>query len=46
VSSALPVAESSVLDEVTTHLDANTIKALAKALISYEGAIVLITHDR
>ena len=37
---------SSLLDEVTTHLDLATIKALAVALRSFEGAIVLITHDR
>ncbi|ORY88253.1 P-loop containing nucleoside triphosphate hydrolase protein [Leucosporidium creatinivorum] len=35
-----------LLDEVTTHVDAPTIKALALALKSYAGAIVLITHDR
>lgn len=35
-----------ILDEVTTHLDAPTIRALAKAFRNYEGAILLITHDR
>ncbi|GAA5936637.1 ABC-F family ATP-binding cassette domain-containing protein [Sporobolomyces koalae] len=35
-----------LLDEVTTHLDFPTIKALAKALRLFRGAIVLITHDR
>ncbi|ORX38729.1 P-loop containing nucleoside triphosphate hydrolase protein [Kockovaella imperatae] len=35
-----------VLDEVTTHLDAGTIRALAIALRSFSGAIILITHDR
>lgn len=35
-----------VLDEVTTHLDAPTIRALARALKSYSGGIILITHDR
>lgn len=35
-----------LLDEVTTHLDLATIKALADALRTYEGAIILITHDR
>ena len=36
----------SLLDEVTTHLDLATIKALALALRAFEGAIVLVTHDR
>ncbi|KAK9473860.1 P-loop containing nucleoside triphosphate hydrolase protein [Dipodascopsis tothii] len=35
-----------VLDEVTTHLDYHTIEALAEALKSYEGAVILATHDR
>ncbi|KAK4701684.1 hypothetical protein P7C70_g4544, partial [Phenoliferia sp. Uapishka_3] len=35
-----------LLDEVTTHVDAPTIAALAEALKRYSGAIVLITHDR
>ncbi|GAA5910406.1 ABC-F family ATP-binding cassette domain-containing protein [Sporobolomyces salmoneus] len=35
-----------LLDEVTTHLDFSTIKALSRALKSFEGGIVLITHDR
>ncbi|TCD63191.1 hypothetical protein EIP91_005858 [Steccherinum ochraceum] len=35
-----------LLDEVTTHVDAPTIQALARALRSFSGAIILITHDR
>lgn len=35
-----------VLDEVTTHLDSDTIQALALALQKYEGAILVVTHDR
>lgn len=35
-----------LLDEVTTHLDFSTIKALSRALKTFEGGIVLITHDR
>lgn len=35
-----------ILDEVTTHLDADTILALVTALRSYEGAILVVTHDR
>lgn len=36
----------SVLDEVTTHLDAYSIRALARGLRNWDGCIVLITHDR
>ena len=35
-----------VLDEVTTHLDADSVTALAESLRKYEGAILLVTHDR
>ena len=35
-----------VLDEVTTHLDTDTIEALVFALQKYEGAILVVTHDR
>jgi ATP-binding cassette subfamily F protein 3 len=35
-----------LLDEVTTHVDAPTVEALTQALRKFEGAIVLITHDR
>ena len=35
-----------VLDEVTTHLDYRTVVALAEALSSFNGAILLVTHDR
>ncbi|RMZ81297.1 hypothetical protein DV737_g2573, partial [Chaetothyriales sp. CBS 132003] len=35
-----------VLDEVTTHLDADTINALAEALGYWEGALLVVTHDR
>ncbi|KAI5196168.1 ABC transporter domain-containing protein [Aureobasidium subglaciale] len=35
-----------ILDEVTTHLDPDTIQALALRLRNYQGAILLITHDR
>ena len=35
-----------ILDEVTTHLDADTIEALIHALRRYEGAILVVTHDR
>ncbi|CZT17598.1 uncharacterized protein RCC_03432 [Ramularia collo-cygni] len=35
-----------ILDEVTTHLDTDTIQALVIALKTYEGAILVVTYDR
>ncbi|KAF8213955.1 P-loop containing nucleoside triphosphate hydrolase protein [Mycena galopus ATCC 62051] len=35
-----------LLDEVTTHVDFHTIQALATALKTFTGAIIIITHDR
>ncbi|KAK7981841.1 ABC transporter [Apiospora saccharicola] len=35
-----------VLDEVTTHLDYETVAALRDALRVWEGAVVLVSHDR
>ncbi|KAJ7223921.1 P-loop containing nucleoside triphosphate hydrolase protein [Mycena rebaudengoi] len=35
-----------LLDEVTTHVDFATIQALAKALKTFTGGIIIITHDR
>ena len=35
-----------VLDEVTTHLDSDTILALIEALENWEGALLVVTHDR
>jgi ATPase subunit of ABC transporter with duplicated ATPase domains len=35
-----------VLDEVTTHLDYETVSALREALRSWDGAVVLVSHDR
>lgn len=35
-----------VLDEVTTHLDYETVAALREALRTWSGAVVLVSHDR
>jgi ATP-binding cassette subfamily F protein 3 len=35
-----------VLDEVTTHVDSETILALILALREWEGALLVVTHDR
>jgi ATP-binding cassette subfamily F protein 3 len=35
-----------VLDEATTHLDADSIAALALALRGFKGAVIVVTHDR
>ena len=35
-----------ILDEITTHLDFHTVTALASTLSSFNGAILLVSHDR
>jgi energy-coupling factor transporter ATP-binding protein EcfA2 len=35
-----------VMDEPSTHLDLGTVSALARALQEYDGAVVLVSHDR
>jgi ATP-binding cassette subfamily F protein 3 len=41
-----PPPQLLILDEVTTHLDSDSIMALVLALREYEGAVLVVTHDR
>ncbi|KAG9230630.1 P-loop containing nucleoside triphosphate hydrolase protein [Amylocarpus encephaloides] len=35
-----------ILDEITTHLDFHTVTALAEALGGWNGAVLVVSHDR
>jgi ATPase subunit of ABC transporter with duplicated ATPase domains len=35
-----------VLDEITTHLDFYTVVALSRALRAFNGALLIVSHDR
>lgn len=41
-----PAPDLLVLDEVSTHLDMDTVIALMRALRSFKGGILLVSHDR
>jgi len=41
-----PPPQLLILDEVTTHLDSDTIMSLVIALKDYDGALLVVTHDR
>jgi ATP-binding cassette subfamily F protein 3 len=41
-----PPPQLLILDEVTTHLDGETILGLIHALREYEGALLVVSHDR
>lgn len=41
-----PPPQLLILDEVTTHLDSDTIMSLVIALKEYDGALLVVAHDR
>ena len=41
-----PAPDLLILDEVSTHLDLDTISALIRALRYFSGAVFLVSHDR
>ena len=45
-SSFIKESDCLIIDEITNHLDSETISYLEKYLIKFTGAIVMVTHDR
>lgn len=45
-SSFIIESDCLIIDEITNHLDSETIDYLEKYLIKFRGAIVMVTHDR
>lgn len=46
VLSSQPVPQLLVLDEPTNHLDAAAVAGLERALRRYDGAVLVVSHDR
>jgi ATPase subunit of ABC transporter with duplicated ATPase domains len=34
------------LDEISTHLDFDTVRALKEALKMFDGSVIIVSHDR
>ena len=45
-SSFVKESDCLIIDEITNHLDSETINYLEKFLMKFSGAVVMVTHDR